>query len=151
MSRNSNRMARKAPPEKTEPTPQELSPPVQAVRRTANTEFVELPSRGMFYPKNHPLHGQEVVEIRFMTARDEDILTSPALLREGVAIDKFIQNILVDGRQHFLASLRTVDLQAFVLLSPFPISILVAQIQGFLANRTRRCFTFHPLLETLFT
>ena len=96
MSRNSNRMARKAPPEKTESTPQELSPPVQAVRRTANTEFVELPSRGMFYPKNHPLHGQEVVEIRFMTARDEDILTSPALLRKGVAIDKFIQNILVD-------------------------------------------------------
>jgi hypothetical protein len=31
-----------------------------------------------------------------MTARDEDILTSPALLRKGVAIDKFIQNILVD-------------------------------------------------------
>ncbi len=96
MSRNSNRMARKAPPETTEPTPQQLEQPIQAVRRTANTEFVELPSRGLFYPKNHPLHGQEVVEIRFMTARDEDILTSPALLRKGVAIDKFIQNILVD-------------------------------------------------------
>ena len=43
MSRNSNRMAQKAPPEKTEPTPQQLDQPVQAVRRTANTEFVELP------------------------------------------------------------------------------------------------------------
>ena len=96
MSRNSNRMARKAPPEKTEPTPQKLDQPVQAVRRTANTEFVELPSKGLFYPQNHPLHRQETVEIRFMTARDEDILTSPALLRKGVAIDKFIQNILVD-------------------------------------------------------
>jgi len=96
MSRNSNRMAQKAPPEKTEPTPQQLDQPVQTVRRTANTEFVELPSKGLFYPQNHPLHRQETVEIRFMTARDEDILTSPALLRKGVAIDKFIQNILVD-------------------------------------------------------
>ncbi len=99
MSRNSNRMARKAPPAKKQTAPEELQspqPPVQAVRRTANTEFVELPSRGLFYPQNHPLHGQETVEIRFMTARDEDILTSPALLRKGVAIDKFIQNIMVD-------------------------------------------------------
>ena len=100
MSRNSNRMARKAPPAKKQETQQEFQqqaqPQVQAVRRTANTEFVELPSRGMFYPQNHPLHGQETVEIRFMTARDEDILTSPALLRKGVAIDKFVQNILVD-------------------------------------------------------
>lgn len=95
MSRNSNRMAQQAPPE-NEPTEVQPQAPIQAVRRTANTEFVELPSRGAFYPKNHPLHGKDVVEIRFMTARDEDILTSPALLRKGVAIDKFIQNILVD-------------------------------------------------------
>ncbi len=96
MSRNSNRMAQQAPPEKTEPTPRQLDQTVQTVRRTANTEFVELPSKGLFYPQNHPLHRQETVEIRFMTARDEDILTSPSLLRKGVAIDKFIQNILVD-------------------------------------------------------
>lgn len=98
MSRNSNRMAQKSPSTNSPETQQQSQPqtPVQAVRRTANTEFVELPSRGMFYPQNHPLHGQDTVEIRFMTARDEDILTSPALLRKGVAIDKFVQNILVD-------------------------------------------------------
>ena len=60
------------------------------------TEFVELPSRGLFYPEGHPLHNQEVVEIRYMTAKDEDILTSPALLRNGIAIDRMIENLVVD-------------------------------------------------------
>merc|ERR1712072_741327 len=68
----------------------------ETVRRTANTEFVELPSGGQFYHKNHPLYKKEVVEIRYMTARDEDVLTSPTLLRKGLALDKFIQGIIVD-------------------------------------------------------
>ena len=39
------------------------------------TEFVELPSKGRFYPKEHPLHNKEVIEIKHMTAKEEDILT----------------------------------------------------------------------------
>jgi len=61
------------------------------------TEFVELPSRGQFYPTDHPLHGKDVIEMRFMTAKDEDILTSPALLKKGIAIDRLIQNLVVDN------------------------------------------------------
>jgi len=60
------------------------------------TEFVELPSRGEFYAKDHPLHGQESIEIRFMTAKDEDILTSKTLLKQGVALQRVLQNIIVD-------------------------------------------------------
>ena len=60
------------------------------------TEFVELPSRGKFYSTDHPLHGKEVIEMRYMTAKDEDILTSPALLKNGVAIDRLIENLIVD-------------------------------------------------------
>ena len=60
------------------------------------TEFVELPSRGLFYPEGHPLHNQEVVEIRYMTAKDEDILTSQSLMKKGLALDKLIQNVLID-------------------------------------------------------
>ena len=60
------------------------------------TEFVELPTRGRFYLEGHPLHGKESIEIRFMTAKDEDILTSRALLRKGLAIDRMLENILVD-------------------------------------------------------
>ena len=61
------------------------------------TEFVELPSRGQFYPPNHPLNGKDVIEMRYMTAKDEDILTSPALLKKGIAIDRLLQNLVVDN------------------------------------------------------
>ena len=98
MSRNTKRVAAVSAAPEAGPTPVENNDITQVARKTANTEFVELPSRGLFYPSNHPLNGQEVVEIRYMTARDEDILTSPTLLQKGLAIDKFIQNILVDQR-----------------------------------------------------
>jgi hypothetical protein len=60
------------------------------------TEFVELPSEGRYYPEDHPLCNESVVEIRHMTAKDEDILTSRALLKKGLALDRFLKNILVD-------------------------------------------------------
>ena len=60
------------------------------------TEFVELPSKGKFYPQGHPLHGKDTVEIKFMTAKEEDILTSKALIRKGVAIDRMLQSLIVD-------------------------------------------------------
>jgi len=59
------------------------------------TEFVELPSRGEFYPEDHPLHKQETVEIKFMTAKDEDILSSQALLKKGLAIDRLLESLMV--------------------------------------------------------
>ena len=62
----------------------------------APTEFVEIPSLGKGYPAGHPLHNKDSVEIRFMTAKDEDILSSQTLLKNGVAIERFLQNILVD-------------------------------------------------------
>ena len=64
----------------------------------APTEFVELPSRGKGYGEGHPLHQQEVIEIRYMTAKDEDILSSETLLKKGIAIERFMQNIIVDKR-----------------------------------------------------
>jgi len=60
------------------------------------TEFVELPSRGQFYSADHPLHNQETIELRYMTAKDEDILTSQALLKNGLAIDRLVSNLIVD-------------------------------------------------------
>tara|TARA_R110002110_G_scaffold335082_2_gene545875 strand:+ start:217 stop:996 length:780 start_codon:yes stop_codon:yes gene_type:complete len=60
------------------------------------TEFVDLPSRGKEYPEDHPLHNEESIEIRFMTAKDEDILTSQSFLKKGIAIDRFLENIVID-------------------------------------------------------
>jgi len=43
------------------------------------TEFVDLPTRGRFYPEDHPLHNQDSIEIRHMTAKDTDTLTSKTI------------------------------------------------------------------------
>jgi DNA-directed RNA polymerase subunit M/transcription elongation factor TFIIS len=63
---------------------------------TVPTEFVSLPSKGKFYPKDHPLHGKDTLEIKFMTAKEEDILTSQSLIKKGVAIDRMLQNLITD-------------------------------------------------------
>jgi len=60
------------------------------------TEFVDLPSRGTFYPEGHPLRNKESVEIRYMTAKDEDTLTNRSLIQKGIVLDRLIKNILVD-------------------------------------------------------
>lgn len=60
------------------------------------TEFVDLPSGGKFYPQGHPLHGKDSLEIKFMTAKEEDIITSKSLLKKGVAIDRMLQSLIVD-------------------------------------------------------
>jgi hypothetical protein len=64
----------------------------------APTEFVFLPSKGKYYPEDHPLSGKEEVEIRYMTAKDEDILTSQALIKKGVVLDRLVGNVLIDKR-----------------------------------------------------
>ena len=60
------------------------------------TEFVELPSRGRYYPEGHPLNGKGEIEIRHMTAKDEDILTSETLIRKGLAVERLLQNVIVN-------------------------------------------------------
>lgn len=62
----------------------------------APTEFVELPSKGQGYPQGHPLNGQDSIEIRFMTAKEEDILTSRTLLKKGVALERVLQALVKD-------------------------------------------------------
>lgn len=59
-------------------------------------ESVPLPSGGKVYPKDHPLHMKETVDITSMTAREEDILTSQALIKKGTVITELIRSCLVD-------------------------------------------------------
>lgn len=61
-------------------------------------EIVPLPSAGKVYPADHPLCNLETVEIRAMTAREEDILTSRALLKKGTVITELIRSCLTDQR-----------------------------------------------------
>tara|TARA_B100000700_G_scaffold325774_1_gene435454 strand:+ start:539 stop:1396 length:858 start_codon:yes stop_codon:yes gene_type:complete len=60
------------------------------------TEHVELPSGGKYYPENHPLHNAETIEIKYMTAKEEDILTSPSLLKKGLTIERLLRSIILD-------------------------------------------------------
>jgi len=58
------------------------------------TEFIDLPSKGWFYPEGSPLASGQV-ELKYMTAREEDILTSANLIRKGKVIDTLINALLV--------------------------------------------------------
>ena len=62
------------------------------------TEFVDLPSQGRFYGPKHPLHNVDTIEIRYMTARDEDILSSRTYIQKGIVLDKLIESIVIDKR-----------------------------------------------------
>jgi len=78
------------------PTPSEDAPQMpNPMDFVTPTQFVDLPSKGR-YPEGHPLQGKESIEIRYMTAKDEDILTNRSLLKKGLAIDRLIQNLIVD-------------------------------------------------------
>lgn len=59
-------------------------------------ELVRIPSQGKLYPPEHPLANEEGVEVRSMTAREEDILTSPALHKNGTMISKLIESCLIN-------------------------------------------------------
>lgn len=58
------------------------------------TEIVTLPSKGYFYPKDHPLSSGEI-ELKYPTAREEDILTSRGLIQKGIVLDRFMESIIV--------------------------------------------------------
>ena len=92
------------------------------------TELVDLPSKGKFYSEGHPLYNQEAIEIKYMTARDEDILTSPSLLKKGVAIDRFLQNVIRNQRIN-VNSLLSGDKNAILVAS---------RINGFGADYTTK-------------
>lgn len=59
-------------------------------------ETVDLPSKGVFYPQGHSLCGKQTVEIKQMTAKEEDILTNKSFIKRGIVIDKLIESLLVD-------------------------------------------------------
>lgn len=58
------------------------------------TEIIDLPSRGLLYPKDSPLHSG-TVEIKYMTAKEEDILTTESYIKKGIVIDKFLESLIV--------------------------------------------------------
>jgi hypothetical protein len=58
------------------------------------TEIVTLPSKGLLYPKESPLSKGEI-EMKYMTAAHEDILTNANYIRQGTVIDKLLKALIV--------------------------------------------------------
>ena len=58
------------------------------------TEIVTLPSKGLLYPEGHPLK-QGTVEMKYMTAKEEDILTNQNYINKGIVIDKLLESLIM--------------------------------------------------------
>lgn len=76
------------------------------------TVIINLPSQGKIYPKDHPL-ASGTIEMRYMTAYDEDILTNASYLREGVVFDKLLDAIITT--QVNINDIADVDKDALII------------------------------------
>jgi len=61
---------------------------------TYPTEVIDLPSKGIFYPEHSPLRSGQI-ELKYMTAKEEDILTSTNLIQKGIVLDKLMDSLIV--------------------------------------------------------
>ena len=67
----------------------------EQVKSQFPTEMVDIPSKGKLYPKEHPFSSGKV-EMRYMTAREEDIITSRTLIQKGIAFDRLLESLVVE-------------------------------------------------------
>jgi hypothetical protein len=59
------------------------------------TETIELPSKGLLYPEESPLSSGKI-EMKYMTAKHEDILTNQSYIQKGIVLDKLLEALIVD-------------------------------------------------------
>ena len=59
------------------------------------TEEVTLPSKGLLYPEGSPLRSGKIT-MKYMTAKEEDILTNQNYIKNGTVIDKLLQSLIMD-------------------------------------------------------
>lgn len=109
-------------------------------RSTIPTEIVLLPSAGKIYPKTSPLRNGQL-EMRYMTAYDEDILTNASFLREGIVLDKLLTSLIVTPGV-LVDDLATADKDALIIQSrilsygaEYPVKVLDPSTDTYI-NRT---------------
>jgi len=64
------------------------------------TEVIELPSKGLLYPKDSPLSSGKV-EMKYMTAREEDILTNQNYIQNGTVVDRLLKSLIIDDKINY--------------------------------------------------
>ena len=83
------------------------------------TEIIELPSNGLVYPKDNPLSSGKI-ELKYMTAREEDILTTQSYIKDGSVLDRLFQALIIsngDGLPIKYVDLVTGDKNAIMIAS----------------------------------
>jgi hypothetical protein len=78
------------------------------------TEIVDLPSKGLVYPEGHPLRSGKV-EMKYMTAKEEDILTNQNYISKGIVLDKLLESLTLNKIN--LKELITGDKNALLVAS----------------------------------
>ena len=73
---------------------QPKTPDIQKEEYQFPTEDVTLPSKGLLYPEGHPLRSG-VIKMKYMTAKEEDILTNQNFIKNGTVINKLLQSLIV--------------------------------------------------------
>jgi len=68
-------------------------------KRQFPTEMISLPSKGHLYSEDSSLSSGEV-EVKYMTAREEDILTSQNLIQKGIVLDKLLESLIISDINH---------------------------------------------------
>ena len=61
------------------------------------TEEIDLPSKGKVYPKENPLSSGKV-EMKYMTAKQEDILTNQSYIQKGIVLDKLLKSLIINSK-----------------------------------------------------
>jgi len=63
------------------------------------TEVIELPSKGLLYPEGSEL-AKGRIEMKYMTAKEEDILTNQSYIQKGTVLDKLMKSLIVSDIQY---------------------------------------------------
>jgi hypothetical protein len=76
--------------------PQTEQTPQPTITKTFDfpTQIISLPSEGKCYSASNPL-SKGTLEIKYMTAKEEDILSSQNLIRKGIVLDKLLESVVV--------------------------------------------------------
>ena len=78
-----------------EQTKQPQAQPQPPQKTQFPTEEVTLPSKGLLYPEGSPLRSGKIT-MKYMTAKEEDILTNQNYIKNGTVIDKLLQSLIMD-------------------------------------------------------
>lgn len=84
-------------------------------QQTFPSNAVSLPSKGLIYPSDNPLF-EGIVEVKCMTAKEENILTTESYIKQEIVIDKFLQSMVVSPKFNY-DSLLIGDKDALMLAS----------------------------------